>query len=161
MKTNKNAPGSRQLDGVDRRMIRLLQRDGRMPIVALAKELGISETTARTRLKRLRQDQVIDVVAVSNPIRLGFEIIGNLKVSIDLRKKDAILSRLKEIDQLNYIALTTGGTDLDIEFIARSLDEFKNLIFEKIPQIEGVTSLQTSLIVEIVKDTWDFGTAWD
>jgi Lrp/AsnC family transcriptional regulator for asnA, asnC and gidA len=152
---------NKPLDQTDQRMIRLLQGDGRMPIVALAKELRISETTARVRLKRLIDEQIINVVAVSNPIRLGFEIIGNLKLSIDLKKKDGILEQLKKIDQLNYVALTTGGTDLDVEFIARSLDEFKFLIFENISHIDGVRSLQTSLIVEIVKDTWDFGTAWD
>jgi Lrp/AsnC family transcriptional regulator for asnA, asnC and gidA len=160
MKKEKPA-GISPLDRTDQKMVSLLQRDGRMPIATLAKELGISETTARTRLKRLIQNQIINVVAVSNPIYLGFEIIGNLKLTIDLRKKDAILSRLKEIDQLNYIALTTGGTDLDVEFIARSLDEFKMLIFEEISIIDGVKSLETSLIVEIVKDTWDYGTAWD
>jgi Lrp/AsnC family transcriptional regulator for asnA, asnC and gidA len=160
MKKEKTA-GTSPLDRTDQKMVRLLQRDGRMPIATLAKELRISETTARTRLNRLIQNKIINVVAVSNPIKLGFEIIGNLKLTIDLRKKDAILSRLKEIDQLNYVALTTGGTDLDVEFIARSLDEFKMLIFEEISLIDGVKSLETSLIVEIVKDTWDYGTAWD
>jgi Lrp/AsnC family transcriptional regulator for asnA, asnC and gidA len=132
-----------------------------VPIVTIAKELGISETTARSRLKRLLADDVIKVVAVSNPIRLGFEIIGNIKLSIDLKEKDAILKALKDIDALNYVALTTGGNDIDIEFIAGSLSEFKTLVFEKISQIDGVNSAETSLIVEIIKDTWDFGTAWD
>ncbi len=160
--TNKEKiTGNATLDKIDQRMIQLLQKDGRMPIVAIAKALKISETTARTRLNRLIRKEIINVVAVSNPIKLGFEIIGNLKLTIDLKKKDAILSKLTKIDQLNYIALTTGGTDLDVEFIARSLDEFKTLIFNKIPNIDGVISLDTSLIVEIVKDTWDFGTAWD
>lgn len=149
------------LDRIDRGLIGLLQKNGRMPIVALAKKLGISETTARTRLKRLIKDEIINVVAVSNPIKLGFEIIGSLKLSIDLTRKDAILSELKKIDQLNYIALTTGRSDIDIEFIARSLDEFKSLIFDQICQVEGVNSSQTALIVEIVKDTWDYGTGWD
>ena len=149
------------LDRIDRRMIRLLQKDGRMSIVDIARELRISETTARTRLKRLIRMEIINVVAVSNPIKLGFEIIGNLKLTIDLKKKDHILHELKKIDQLNYIALTTGGTDLDVEFIARSLDEFKDLIFNEIPNIDGVISLDTSLIVEIIKNSWDFGTAWD
>jgi Lrp/AsnC family transcriptional regulator for asnA, asnC and gidA len=155
--------GSRieKLDRVDRQMVSLLQKDGRMPIVAIAKELGISETTARSRLKRLLADDVIKVVAVSNPIRLGFEIIGNIKLSIDLKKKDAILQALKNIDALNYVALTTGGNDIDIEFIAGSLSEFKTLVFERISQIDGVNSVETSLIVEIIKDTWDYGTAWD
>ncbi|MBW2514615.1 MAG: Lrp/AsnC family transcriptional regulator [Deltaproteobacteria bacterium] len=152
---------NKPLDRIDRGMIRLLQKDGRMPIVSLAKELEISETTARTRLKRLTTEGTIHVVAVSNPIKLGFEITGNLKLSIDLKKKDAILEKLKAIDQLNYVALTTGGMDIDVEFIARSLGEFKSMIFEKIYQIDGVTSSQTSLIVEIVKDTLDYGTGWD
>lgn len=153
--------GIRKLDSVDRKMVRLLQKDGRMPTVAMAKALGISETTARSRLKRLIKDEVIKVVAVSNPIKLGFEIIGNIKLSIDLKKTDAILRALKAIDALNYVALTTGGNDIDIEFIAGSLAEFKTLIFEKISQIEGVNSAETSLIVEIVKDKADYGTAWD
>ena len=150
-----------KLDRIDRQMVSLLQKDGRMPIVTIAKELGISETTARSRLKRLIGDKVISVVAVSNPIHLGFEIIGNIKLGIDLKKKDDILSALKNIEALNYVALTTGGNDIDIEFIARSLPEFKTLIFERISQIDGVNSVETSLIVEIIKDTWDFGTAWD
>ena len=122
MKNKEKNTGNTTPDPVDRRMIRLLQKDGRMSIVDIAKELRISETTARTRLKRLIRKEIINVVAVSNPIKLGFEIIGNLKLTIDLKKKDHILNELKKIDQLNYIALTTGGTDLDVEFIARSLN---------------------------------------
>jgi Lrp/AsnC family transcriptional regulator for asnA, asnC and gidA len=161
MKRRKNSKGVGFPDQVDRRMIRLLQQDGRMPIASLAKELQISETTARTRLKRLISDRVINIVAVSDPIKLGFEITGNLKISIDLKKKDPIIDRLKQMDQIKYIALTTGGTDLDVDFIAHSLDEFKSLIFDDICHIDGVNSSQTSLILEIVKDAWDYGTAWD
>ena len=158
---NKIQNGSTALDKTDCGMVNLLQKEGRMPIVNLAKTLNISETTARSRLKRLLDSGVINIVAVSNPIELGFEIIGSLKLSIDLKKKDQIMEELKKIDSLNYIALTTGGTDIDVEFVARSLVEFKTLIFEKICLIDGVRSAETSLIVEIVKDAWDHGTAWD
>jgi Lrp/AsnC family transcriptional regulator for asnA, asnC and gidA len=153
--------GSTALDKVDCGMINLLQKDGRMPIVSLAKKLNISETTARSRLKRLLDSRIIHIAALSNPIELGFEIIGSLKLSVDLRKKDQIMDELKKIGSLNYIALTTGAADIDVEFVARSLVEFKTLIFEKICHIDGVNSTETSLIVEIVKDTWDHGTAWD
>jgi Lrp/AsnC family transcriptional regulator for asnA, asnC and gidA len=157
----KNQAKSNALDQTDCEMINLLQKDGRMPIVMLAKKLKISETTARSRLKRLLDTKKINIVAVSNPIELGFEIVGSLKLSIDLKKKDPIMEELKKIHSLNYVALTTGGSDIDVEFIASSLAEFKTLIFEKICHIDGVNSAQTSLIVEIVKDTWDYGTAWD
>lgn len=154
-------PRVQPLNAIDRKLVALLQKDGRMPIVSIARELGISETTARSRLKRLISEEIIKVVAVSNPIQLGFEIIGNIKLSIELRKKDAILQALKNIEALNYVALTTGGSDIDIDFIAGSLTEFKTLVFEKISQIDGVHSAETSLIVEIIKNTWDYGTAWD
>jgi Lrp/AsnC family transcriptional regulator for asnA, asnC and gidA len=159
--SKKSQAGIIPLDQTDCGMINLLQKDGRMPIVMLAKKLNISETTARSRLKRLMDNGVINIVAVCNPINLGFEIIGNLKLTIDLKKKDQIMESLKKVDSLNYIALTTGGTDIDVEFIARSLAEFKTLIFEKICHIDGVKSAQTSMILDIVKDTWDYGTAWD
>jgi Lrp/AsnC family transcriptional regulator for asnA, asnC and gidA len=153
--------GVSKLDRIDRRMVSLLQKDGRMPIVNLAKALGISETTARNRLKRLIEEGIIKVVAVSNPLKLGFEIMGNIKLDINLKQKDAIIEVLKSIETLNYVALTTGGNDIDVAFIAGSLDEFKTLVFEKISQIDGINSMETSLIVEIIKDAWDFGTAWD
>ncbi len=159
--TKKKAGPSERLDTTDCRMVRLLQEDGRMPVATMAKKLQISETTVRTRLKRLMDDEIVKIVAVSNPLKLGFEIIGNLKIRMDLKKKDAVLEGLKDIAALNYVALTTGGTDIDAEFIAGSLEELKSIIFQKISTIDGIISIETSLIVEIVKDTWDWGTAWD
>ena len=74
--------GTTALDKVDCGMINLLQKDGRMPIVSLATQLNISETTARSRLKRLLDSRIIDIVAVSNPIELGFEIISGSQRSV-------------------------------------------------------------------------------
>ena len=148
-------------DRVDRRLIRLLQKDGRMPNNAIAQELGISEFTVRRRLKRLLDSQTIRIVAVGNPIDLGFEITGNLKIKIDLKKTQNVLEHLKKIDALVWVALTTGGTDIDVDFVARSLKEFQELVFDKISNIDGVRSTEASLMVELVKDKYDWGTAWD
>jgi Lrp/AsnC family transcriptional regulator for asnA, asnC and gidA len=158
---NKIAPNQKKLDGLDCKLIRLLQTDGRMPNNAIAQELGISEFTVRRRLKRLLDNGTIRIVAVSDPIDLGFEIAGNLKIRIDLKKTDQVLKHLKQIDSLIWVALTTGGTDVDADFVARSLKEFQELIFKKISRIDGVLSTETSLMVELVKDASDWGTAWD
>ena len=151
----------KKLDKVDCQLIHLLQKDGRMPNNAIAQELGISEFTVRRRMKRLLDSGVIKIVAVANPIDLGFEIAGNLKIKIDLKKADTVLKKLKKIDSLIWVALTTGGTDIDVDFVARSLKEFHELIFKKISQIDGVISTETSLMVELVKDEYAWGTAWD
>jgi Lrp/AsnC family transcriptional regulator for asnA, asnC and gidA len=158
---NLNLNSTKKLDRLDCQLIRLLQKDGRMPNNAIAQELNISEFTVRRRLKRLLSNGIIRVVAVADPIDLGFEIAGNLKIRINLKKADHVLKELIKIDSLIWVALTTGGTDIDADFIARSLKEFQELIFKKISKIDGVLSAETSLMVDLVKDTYDWGTAWD
>ena len=152
---------SKKLDRLDCRLIGLLQTDGRMPNNAIAQKLDISEYTVRRRMKRLLGSGIIRIVAVANPIDLGFEIGGNLKIHIDLKKTEHVLENLKRIDPLIYVALTTGGTDVDADFIVRSLREFHDLIFKQISQIDGVLTAETSLLVDIVKDKYDWGTGWD
>lgn len=145
----------------DCKMIRLLQKDGRMSNTAMAQALGISEYTVRTRLKKLLDRGVIRIVAVANPIDLGFEIAGNLKIRIELKKAKTVLAELKQIDELIWIALTTGGTDIDVDFAVRSMKALQELIFNKISKIEGVLSTETSLMVDLIKEKTDYGTAWD
>jgi Lrp/AsnC family transcriptional regulator for asnA, asnC and gidA len=150
---------AKKIDGLDCRLIQILQKDGRMPSKAIAAELGTSEFTVRRRLRRLLEGGTIRIVAVANPIDLGFEIAGNLKIKIDLKKTEEVLEKLKKIDALIWVALTTGGTDIDVDFIARSLGEFKDIIFKQISRIDGVLSMETSLMVELIKDKHDWGTA--
>jgi Lrp/AsnC family transcriptional regulator for asnA, asnC and gidA len=157
---NLNSNSTKKLDRLDCQLIRLLQKDGRMPNNAIAQELNISEFTVRRRLKRLLSNGIIRIVAVADPIDLGFEIVGNLKIHINLKKADHVLKELIKIDSLIWVALTTGGADIDADFITRSLKEFQELIFKKISKIDGVLSAETSLMVDLVKDTHDWGTAW-
>ena len=169
MKKNRNntkiANGNGKLkdrpDPLDCKMIRLLQKDGRMSNTAMAQALGISEYTVRNRLKKILDSGIIRIVAVGNPLDLGFEISGNLKIRIDLKKTDQVMDELKKIDELIWIALTTGGTDIDVDFAVRSMKELQDLIFHKISKIEGVLSTETSLMVDLIKEKNDYGTAWD
>jgi Lrp/AsnC family transcriptional regulator, regulator for asnA, asnC and gidA len=151
----------KKLDPIDCRMIQLLQNDGRLSNTAIAKELGIAEATVRTRLKRLINDKVIKIVAVGDPFKLGFQIIGNLKIRIDITKKDMVLEKLKPIKSLQYVAVTTGFSDIDAEFKVKSLQELNHLLFEVINKIDGVNRTETSLIMEIAKNEYDWGTAFD
>lgn len=156
-----NGNDKNTLDPLDCKMIRLLQKDGRMSNTAIAQALGISEYTVRTRLKKILDSGIIRIVARANPIDLGFALSGNLKIRIDLKKTKHVLEKLSDIDELVWIALTTGSTDLDVDFAVRSMRELQSLIFDKISNIEGVLSTETSLMVDLVKDKNDYGTAWD
>jgi Lrp/AsnC family transcriptional regulator for asnA, asnC and gidA len=158
---NKSRDDLDRPDSLDCKMIGLLQKDGRMSNTAMAQRLGISEYTVRTRLKRILDSGIIRIVAVGNPIDLGFEVSGNLKIRIDLKETEHVISELMKIDELIWIALTTGGTDIDVNFAVRSMKELQDLIFSKISKINGVMSTETSLMVDLIKEKNDYGTAWD
>jgi Lrp/AsnC family transcriptional regulator, regulator for asnA, asnC and gidA len=149
------------LDPIDCRMIGLLQKDGRMSNTAMGHVLGISEYTVRKRLKRILDSGIIRITAVGSPLDLGFEISGNLKIRIDLKKTGEVVRELMKIDELIWIALTTGGTDIDVDFAVRSMKELQELIFNKISHVDGVLSTETSLMVELIKEKSSIGTAWD
>ena len=155
--SNKNKP----IDRVDCEIIRLLQHNGRISNREISKKIGVSETTTRARLNRLIRSGIIQVVAVSNPFKLGFGVIGNSKIRIDVRKVDTVLHELKKIKEIWYIALATGGTDIDAEFNVKSLDDLNSLLFEKISKIPGINQIDTSLILRFAKRDYAWGTAVD
>jgi len=143
----------------DCRIIRLLQNDGRISNTMIAEKLGISEGTVRTRLKRLIEDKVIQIVAVSNPLKLGFEIVGLINIQIDIKKADNVIKELKKLKELWYIVVTTGSSDISVEFNLKSLDELHVLLFEKINKINGIIRTDTALIMQFIKRQYEWGTA--
>jgi Lrp/AsnC family transcriptional regulator for asnA, asnC and gidA len=155
-----NSMGKRKIpDPVDCQMIELLQKDGRISNTDIAKRIGISEATVRTRLNRLIEEKFIQIVAVSDPIKLGFKIVGNIRIYIDIRKMDKIIKELQKLKPLWFIVQTTGGTGIDTEFVVKSLDELNELIFEKINKIDGIIRTETTLFLKYIKRQYDWGTA--
>ena len=159
MKRNNSLAKKKVLDQVDCQMIELLQKDGRISNTDLAKEIGISEATVRTRLNRLIKEEYIQIVAVSNPIKLGFKIVGNIRIHVEIKKMEKIIRELKVLKPLWFIVQTTGGTGIDTEFVVKSLDELNELIFEKINKIDGVVRTETTLFLKYLKRQYDWGTA--
>ena len=150
MKKNNSTNKKKALDAVDCQMIQLLQKDGRISNTEIAKRIGISEATVRTRLNRLIEEEFIQIVA---------DIVGNIRIHVEIKKMDKIIKELKKLKPLWFIVQTTGGTGIDTEFVAKSLDELNELIFENINKIDGIIKTETSLFLKYIKRQYDWGTA--
>ena len=159
MKRNNSGKKKKMLDQIDCRMIELLQKDGRISNTDIAKQIGISEATVRSRLNRLINEEYIQIVAVSNPMKLGFDIVGNIRIEVDIKKMTKIIRELKKLKALWFIVQTTGGTGIDTEFVVKSLDELNDLIFEKINKIDGIIRAETTLFLKYIKRRYDWGAA--
>jgi Lrp/AsnC family transcriptional regulator for asnA, asnC and gidA len=151
----------KSIDSIDSKMINLLQKDGRISNIEIAKRLGISEATVRTRLKRLIDEEFIQIVAVSNPFRLGFEITGDLYIHVEMKKVDEVIRELKKIKALWYIVMTTGDNNINAEFVVKKLEDLNDLVHNRISHIDGVIRVKTSVIMKYVKRNYEFGTALD
>jgi Lrp/AsnC family transcriptional regulator for asnA, asnC and gidA len=159
MKRNNSSIKKKKLDKIDCRMIELLQKDGRIPNTDIAKEIGISEATVRSRLNRLIEEGYIQIVAVSNPIKLGFKIVGILRIKVDITKIEKVTKELSKIKSIWFVVHATGDSDIYSEFVARSLDELNDIIFNKVYKIDGIVRTETSLILKYIKRRYDWGTA--
>ncbi len=159
MKTRKSA--DRAIDGVDCEIIQLLQKDGRITNIEIARKLKVSEATVRARMKRLIDDEIIQIVAVSNPIKLGFRVTGSIKIRVDIKKMSRVIQELKKIEALWFIVQVTSGTGIYTEFVVRSMEELNALIMQEINPIDGVLDTETNLIMKFIKRRYDWGTALD
>jgi Lrp/AsnC family transcriptional regulator for asnA, asnC and gidA len=110
-------------------------------------------------LNRLISEEFIQIVAVSNPMKLGFDMVGNIRIHVEIKKMTKIIGELTKLKPLWFIVQTTGGTGIDTEFVVKSLDELNDLIFEKINKIDGVVKTETSLFLKYIKRQYDWGTA--
>jgi Lrp/AsnC family transcriptional regulator for asnA, asnC and gidA len=148
----------KKIDKIDREIIAILQKDGRIPNKKIAEIVGIAESTVRARLDKLIDNKLIQIVAVGNPFDLGFEIAGNIKIRVDIKKVDNVLKKLNCMKEIWYAVLTTGGTDIDADFIVESRAELRTLLMDKINKIDGVNNTETSMIMDFIKRDFTWGT---
>jgi len=148
----------RNIDELDAKIISVLQGDGRMSNTDIAKMLDVSEATVRGRIKRLTEDEIIQIVAVGNPLKLGFEITGDLYITVDMKKMDNVIAELRNFRELWYIVATTGRFNINAEFVVRDLEALNDLVYNRLSHIDGIEQIETSVIMKYIKRRYDFGT---
>jgi Lrp/AsnC family transcriptional regulator for asnA, asnC and gidA len=95
---------------------------------------------------------------VSNPMKLGFGVIGSIRIDADINKVVHITRELEKLKPIWFIVHTTGDSDIYTEFLVKSLDELNELIFEKISRIDGIIRTNTSIIIKFIKRNYQWGT---
>jgi Lrp/AsnC family transcriptional regulator, regulator for asnA, asnC and gidA len=145
----------RRIDALDQGIIEALQANGRESFRAIAARLGVSEATVRARYARLCDDDILQVVAVTNPLGLGFEqaLIGVNTAG----SPEPVADELASWPEADYVVITAGQYDLVVEVVAdgrRDLLELTN----RMRALDGVVSTETFLYLDLVKQLYDWGT---
>ena len=145
----------RRIDALDQGIVEALQANGRESFRSIAARLGVSEATVRARYARLCDDDIVQVVAVTNPLGLGFEqaLIGVKTAGSPQPVADEIASWA----EADYVVVTAGQYDLVVEMVAADRRDLLGLT-NRMRELDGVVSTETFLYLDLVKQLYDWGT---
>jgi Lrp/AsnC family transcriptional regulator, regulator for asnA, asnC and gidA len=145
------------LDEADKTIVELLQHDGRLPYTRLAAQVGLSEAAVRQRVQRLIENKVVQIVAVTDPLTLGFrrQAMVGVKIEGDII---AVADALTLITEVDYVVCTSGSFDLLFELVCEDDDHLLNLLNDRVRTIPGVRSTETFMYLRLRKQTYAWGT---
>ena len=142
------------MNELDKRIIKLLQVDGRASNAKIAREVGVSEGTVRRRLRRLIQDGVIHVIAVPNLEQMGFGTAALIGVQVEPGKVSAVADAIAELDEAHYVAITLGSFDIFAWVGLESAEQLGSFVRSKVHPISGVRRTETFVNETIRKRTY-------
>lgn len=145
------------LDETSKSIIEQLQQDGRRSYASIGKVVGMSEAAVRQRVQRLLESGVMQIVAVTDPVQVGFtrQALIGIRVNGDLLD---VARRLGEIDEVDYVVITAGSFDILAEIVCENDDHLLDIIGAGIRGMAGVTSTETFVYLKLCKQRYDWGT---
>lgn len=145
------------IDAVSNAIIEQLQQDGRRPYATIGKAVGLSEAAVRQRVQKLLDQGVMQIVAVTDPLTVGFrrQAMVGIKVDGDI---DPVAETLAGLDEVDYVVITAGSFDLMVEIVCEDDDHLLDLVNKRIRALPGVRSTETFVYLKLRKQTYTWGT---
>ncbi len=145
-----------QIDDLDAKIITILRPDGRRSNVEIARRLGVAEGTVRKRIDRLVREQVIQIGAWADPLKVGYPNYINMELQVRLRDIEAIADQLATLPEIFFLGFCTGRSDIFAGGCFRSNDHFHEFMTKHLARIPGIQGISTSSITKIVKREHSF-----
>ena len=145
------------IDEVGKQLIEELQQDGRRSYAALAKTVGLSEAAVRQRVQRLIDSGVMQVVAVTDPLQVGFsrQAMVGVRAEGDLVR---VADELGKIDEVEYVVISAGSFDILLELVCEDDDHLLRVLSEQVRVLPGVRDTETFVYLKLTKQTYAWGT---
>jgi Lrp/AsnC family transcriptional regulator for asnA, asnC and gidA len=157
-RVNQSRPGAAfQLDELSKQIIEKLQQDGRRSYAGIGKAVGLSEAAVRQRVQRMVDAGVMQIVAVTDPMQLGFarQAMIGIRCTGDTTR---VAEKLAAIESVDYVVLTAGSFDAIVEVVCEDDDSLLDLLNTQIRALPGVISTETLVYLKLVKQQYNWGT---
>ncbi len=144
------------LDEVSKSIIEQLQQDGRRPYAAIGKAVGLSEAAVRQRVQRLTDAGVMQIVAVTDPLQLGFGRQAMVGIHVN-GPVQPVADALSEMQEVIYVVMTAGAYDVLCEVVSTGDEELLDLVSGRIRDVPGVRDTETFMYLKLAKQTYSWG----
>ncbi|MBU4336714.1 MAG: Lrp/AsnC family transcriptional regulator [Actinobacteria bacterium] len=145
------------LDDIAKAIIEQLQEDGRRPYAAIGQAVGLSEAAVRQRVQRLVESGVVQIVAVTDPLQVGFVRQAMIGVNAD-GDTQRVARALAELPEVDYVVSTAGGFDVLAEVVCEDDEHLLEVLNSKIRMLPGVRSTETFVYLKLHKQQYNWGT---
>jgi len=146
------------IDALDKRIIEHLQQDGRRPFTRIAEELGVSEAAVRARTNRLIEKGILQVVGVTDPLRVGFRQMAMIGIRCEASKLMSVAEAVANLPEASYVVVTAGTYDILVETVCEDGDALLRFLTERLRAIDGVRDTETFVYLRMLKQTYQWGT---
>ncbi len=145
------------LDDVSKAIIEQLQEDGRRAYATIGKAVGLSEAAVRQRVQRLLDAGVMQIVAVTDPLQVGFPRQAMIGISCE-GDVEAVAEKLVDMPEVDYVVITAGSFDLLVEVVCEDDDHLLELVSQRIRAVPSVRSTESFVYLKLRKQLYNWGT---
>jgi Lrp/AsnC family transcriptional regulator for asnA, asnC and gidA len=142
------------LDETDLNIIEALRKDGRVPFAQIAEQLDVSPGMIRQRYTRLVEQGFLKIVAVTNPLRMGYKTMAMIGIRVDGSKLLGIAEKISKLDEVIYLVVSSGRFDIFAEVVCRDHEDLLRFITGKLSTIEGVRESESFMHLKILKEVY-------
>lgn len=142
------------VDQIDLQIIAALQKDGRVSFAQIAEQLHVSPGMIRLRYNRLVEQGYLRVVAITNPLRMGFKTMAMIGIRVDGSKLLDVAEKISQLDEVIYMIITSGRFDIFAEVVCRDHEDLLRFYTEKLSTIEGVRDSESFMHLKIMKEVY-------
>ncbi|UTX54426.1 Lrp/AsnC family transcriptional regulator [Leucobacter aridicollis] len=145
------------LDDIDRRLIAILQTDGRRSFKEISEETGIPASSVRYRVQRLEESGTLQIVGVADPLRIGFDRLALVGLKCEMGKARLVCEELSKLPETSYVVLTTGPFDVMVEVVCRDVAHYTEFLHDRLPKQDGIIGAETFFVLEAYKLAYGWG----
>ena len=142
------------LDETDLKIIEALRKDGRVAFAQIAEQLNVSPGMIRQRYNRLVEQGYLKVVAITNPLRMGFTSMAMIGMRVDGSKLLTVAEKVSRLDEVIYMIISSGRFDIFAEVVCRNHEDLLRFITEKLSVIDGVRESESFMHLKIIKEVY-------